>query len=393
MISRYFGMDIHQRFVIVAAVDDDQEIILAPQRVEMAGFAQWVKTNLTEHDQVVIEVSSNAWFVYDLLCERTGHVVVANPYKTKLIAEARIKNDKVDALALAQLLAAHFICDVWAPPPDIRQNRGLASHRAALRKHLTQVKNRIHALLHRHMLKCPEKTVFSRKGREWLANLSLPALDRLQLDHLLQQLDLLMAHTDETDRQIARQCVDDPRALYLMQLTGVNTYTAFAVLAFIGQIDRFASSGKLTSYAGLVPSLHQSGNKAYHGPITKSGQPILRWLMTEAARCAIRFDPHWQRVYQRIAKRRGSNIAVVAVARKMLVVIWHLLKNRSIYHHLRPEALVRKLQNWAYRIGHHHLPSASSQEFVQQQLRQLGLNELAEQLTMNRKGRLCIVSA
>jgi len=112
MIPRFFGIDIHKEYVVAAAVDNSQEVILEPTRIEMANLTRWAKRHLTADDEVVLEVSSNAWPVVDLLSAYAGKVTAANPYKTKLIAEARIKNDKVDAVALAQLLASRFICDV-----------------------------------------------------------------------------------------------------------------------------------------------------------------------------------------------------------------------------------------------------------------------------------------
>ena len=179
-----------------------------------------------------------------------------------------------------------------------------------------------------------------------------------------------------------------------MQICGVGYYTAYALLAYIGNIQRFPEDDKLAAYAGLVPRQYQSGDRSYGGHITKSGNPMLRWLMVEAARTAVRYDPHWRRVHARIARRRGTNIATVAVARKLLVVVWHLLTEKSIYRHLRPQTFVTKLQEWAYRIGHNHLPAATSKEFVYGHLTNLGLHRLAKGLSSKgRNGRLCVPSA
>jgi hypothetical protein len=161
----------------------------------------------------------------------------------------------------------------------------------------------------------------------------------------------------------------------------------------IGDIHRFSSAKRLTGYAGLVPSLNQTGSHAYSGHITKAGSPELRWLMVEAARSAVRFDPHWQRVYERLKSRRGSNIAAVAVARKLLVAIWHLLHDRACYFYLRPQSFVRKLQDWAWCIGRDHLPAETSADFVRQCLKGIDLPDLAIALTTNRKGKLIINEA
>ncbi len=327
---------------------------------------------------------------YDILATHAGQVLVANPYKTKLIAEARIKNDKLDALTLARLLAARFICEVWVPAIDVRQRRSIATHLIFLARLLNRVKNRIHSVLARHDLRCPESSLFTTAGRAWLQTLTLTTTETLELRHLLAQLDLCSAQQAETESFIAQLAAQDHRVPRLMQVTGIGRFTAFAVLAIIGDIQRFSSAKRLTGYAGLVPSLNQTGAHAYSGHITKAGSPELRWLMVEAARTAVRFDPHWQRVYERLKSRRGSNIAVVGVARKLLVAIWHLLHDRAHYYYLRPQSFVRKLQDWAWCIGRDHLPAETSADFVRQCLKAIDLPDLAVGLITNPKGKLII---
>jgi transposase len=385
MIPHFYGFDIHQKYVVVAAVDAEQEMLLEPTRIEMPELEVWAAHTLTTADQAVLEAGTNTWYVVDRLTPHAGKVVVANPYKTKLIAEAYIKNDKVDAKTLARLLAARFICDVWVPQDQVREQRTLAAHRASLQKRCTQAKNALHNMLHRRSQRCPERSLFSSAGRQWLLDLPLPEADRLRIHHLLRQLELLEQEIDETDRLIARQAAQDARIPRLMQICGVGYYTAFAILAFIGNVQRFPSADKLSAYAGLVPRQYQSGNHGFHGHITKAGNPLLRWLMVEAARAAVRFDPHWRQEHDRIARRRGTNIATVAVARKLLVTIWHLLTNQSVYYYLRPQTFVTKLQDWAFRIGRNHLPAVDSKEFVRSHLEALGLQRLADSLSY--KGR------
>ena len=393
MITRFFGIDAHKTYITVAAVNIDQEIILKPTRVSMTDLPKWAAEQLTADDQVVLEVSSNTWSLVDLLSQHAGQVVAANPYKTKLIAEAQIKNDKVDATALAKLLAARFIPEVWVPDAEVRQQRSLATHRATLQKQSTQVKNRLHHVLHRHNLHCPERSLFSSAGREWLLAQSLPETDRLQIRHLLRQLDGLQQDLDETDRLMAQQASQDPRVARLMQISGISYTIAYTILAIIGDIQRFPAADKLPAYAGLVPRQHQSGDSDFHGSITKAGSPLLRWLMVEAARAAIRWDPHWRKIYDRIARRRGSSVAVVAVARRLLVLVWHLLTKNDTYRYLQSQTFVTKLQNWAYRIGRAQLPAASTRDFVYQKLSALGLNDLAQSLTKNKNGQLRVQSA
>jgi transposase len=383
-------MDIHKCFAMIAAVNDQQQVEEQPLRVEMAELSQWAASHLTRADRGVIEATTNAWRVDDELVQYAGQVLVANPYQTKLIAQARIKSDKVDALALARLLASNFIAQGWVPDAAVRHQRAWASHRATLQRQCTRIKNRIHNLLRRHNLACPHKSLFSAKGRAWLSSLDLPLTDDLQRGHLLRQLELLQEQLDQADRLVARLSVQDERVPRLMPLTGIGDGTAFSILASIGDVHRFSSPNSLTAYAGLTPSLHQSGNRSFHGHITQTGSPILRWLMVEAARCTIRFDPHWRHIFNTIARRRGNHIATVAVARTRLVVIWHLLYHRTAYRYLQPQTFVRKLQEWAFRISSAFLPSPTSPQFVQACLASLDFDRLANSLTTD-PGKGCLL--
>lgn len=254
------------------------------------------------------------------------------------------------------------------PVSKVREQRALATHRDGLRKQSTQVKNRIHALLRRHNYRCPVSSVFSSDGREWLENLKLSPVESFERQQLLAQLDLVQRQLDEANTFIARRTQHDPRVTRLMQIPGIGFFTAFSVLAAIGDIHRFPSPKHLSSYAGLVPSLHQSGQKHYHGHITKQGRPMLRWLMVEAAHFAIRWDPHWKAVYNNLAARRGKSVAIVAVARKLLVVIWHLLAREVPYYYLKPTSFTRKLKDWASTIGREHLLAETPRAFVAYQL-------------------------
>ena len=394
MITRYFGLDLHKRYGVAAAVDGDHQVCYPATRVSLSGLEQWAAAHLTRQDEVVVEVGTNTWQVVDLLRRHVRRVVVANPYKTRLIAQAHIKNDRGDALTLAHLLVSGFVYQVWVPPAQVREQRGLVTHRASLQKQSTRVKNRLHNLLTEHGLRCPEPSLFSRAGRGWLQSLPLSALEALQVAHWLAQLDLLQQQLDEADRLLARLAARNPRVPRLMQVTGVGYLTAFAALALIGDIRRFPTADRLAAYVGLVPRQHQSGNRCYHGRITKTGNRLLRALMVEAARVAIRYDSHWRRVHGRIARRRGTNIATVAVARKLVVLFWHLLQQPVVYAHLRPQTFVTKLQTWAYRIGAEHLPTETAEDFVRHHLTALGLHQVARALRRDkRNGRLRIVTA
>ena len=154
---------------------------------------------------------------------------------------------------------------------------------------------------HRHNWEHPTKDLFSRAGRQWLSAQPWPEVEALTVQQDLAQLALLESQLKATDQLIARLATQDSRVAQLMQFSGIGVFTAFTFLAIIGDIDRFPTASHLSGYVGLVPRQQQSGQRGYFGHITKSGSPLLRWLMVEAAQAAVRWDPHWREVHDRIA--------------------------------------------------------------------------------------------
>jgi len=304
-------------------------------------------THLRAHPQVqvAIESTGNLWIpIYNRLEDEQIHTVLTNPKKTRLIAEAKIKTDKLDARILADLLRANLLSASYVPPRETRMQRSVIRERARLTQLRTIIKNRIHSLLDKHGYKSPYTDLFGKHGLEWLSKLELPAGDRILLEVNLEQLNSLNHSIHRLNETIATSAVDNPEVKLLMGFTGIDYYSAMFLINEIGPVARFSSPKKLVSYAGLAPSTHQSGNHTTHGPITKEGNSHIRWILVEAAQHASRHDPRLSQFYLRIMKRRGHNRALVAVARKMLVTIYHVLNHHSQYRGLRPELYTNKIR-------------------------------------------------
>ncbi len=295
--------------------------------------------------QVAIESTGNLWIpIYNRLEDEHIHTVLTNPKKTRLIAEAKIKTDRLDARILADLLRANLLSASYVPPPEIRMQRSIIRERARLTQLRTIIKNRIHSFLDKHGYKSPYTDLFGKHGLEWLSKLELPADDRILLEVNLEQLSSLNHSIHRLNETIATSAIENPEVKLLMGFTGIDYYSAMLLINEIGPVARFASPKKLVSYAGLAPSTHQSGNHTTHGPITKKGNSHIRWILVEAALHASRHDPRLGQFYLRIMKRRGHNRALVAVARKMLVTIYHVLNHRREYRGLRPELYTNKIR-------------------------------------------------
>jgi transposase len=248
---------------------------------------------------------------------------LVHPLRCKAIASARLKNDKVDAAILAQLLRADLLPEAWIAPPEVRQLRALLRHRAQLVRLRTLLRNRIHAVLADHGHDRPGGC-WSGPGRAWLASLELPAVSREVIDDDLALIDALQQPIDRLDWEVHQRARTDPRVKVLTQLPGVGPFTAMVILAEAGDVTRFGSARKLAAWAGLTPAVRGSDRTVRHGHISKQGSAWLRWILCEAAQTAKR-SPQFAASYQALARRRGKKIATTAIARKLLTRAWHLL--------------------------------------------------------------------
>jgi transposase len=279
---RYLALDIHKHYSIVAGVNFEGEVVLEPVRVEHADLESWLKKHIQPSDYVVIESTTNAWFVYDLLEPLAEKVLVANPIKIKQIAQARVKTDIRDTLILARMLAANIIPAIWVPPLPVRNLRYLLSQRRQLIGMHTQTVNRMHSVAHRHHLSHPKGKRFNEKNTAWQQDDELSDSEKFQLELDMSTKQHLDEQAGKITKKLARMSHEQPWAesmLYLMQLPGFGVITGMTVLAAIGEISRFENFKKLSSYSGLIPGLEQSGTKNKGKSITKEGRKdcVGRW--------------------------------------------------------------------------------------------------------------------
>jgi transposase len=295
------------------------------------GLQAFART-LGPDDQVVLEATTNTWAIVELLERHAGRVVVSNPLRTRAIADAKVKTDTIDAATLAELLAADYLPTVWQPDPATRALRRRVAGRTALVAERTRLRNRISAVLMRNLVTSPWSDAFGRRGRDWLDTIELPADERELVDLTLRLLDGLEAEIRAVEAGIARAVVDDGRLRHLLTIPGIGLQTAVGLVALIGDVHRFPRPDKLVGYLGLDPIVRQSGGRpAFTGHISHAGQGHVRGLLVEAALGAIRVPGPLHAFYARVADRRGPGIALVAVARKLAVLAWHLLTHEVDY--------------------------------------------------------------
>jgi len=271
-------------------------------------------------------------------------VKLANPYKTKAIASARIKTDKLSARVLAHLLRADLVAECYVAPGEVRQVRALLRQRASLVKMRTMVKNRVHSLLDRYGYSSPWSDAFGVGGLEWLRGLVMDPVNSCILDSNLRHLERLSEEVGFLDSKVASHALNSTDALLLMTLTGIDFHSAMLLACEIGDIRRFPSPKHLVSWIGLCPSLYQSGNSLYLGRMKKDSNKRARWVLVQAARTASRTDPRMRELYLRVASRKGDGKAVVRVANKMAVIIWHMLTERRPYEQVKENLYRSKLK-------------------------------------------------
>lgn len=339
---RTVALDVHKRFAEVAVHEDGGLRRLG--RIE-TGQLRTFAASLGPTDHVVLESTAMTWAIAELLAEHAGRVTVSNPMRTRAIASAKVKTDKIDAKVLAQLGAADFLPEVWAPDEATRALRRRIAHRSSLVRQRTRLRNQIHAVLARNLIDAPFTDVFGQGGRRWLAELELATHEREQVDSNLRLHDALDGEIELVEGGLAEQALADPRVRRLMTIPGIGAITALALVAVIGDVTRFPSPRQLVGYLGLDPRVRQSGEKAArHGHISRAGQAHARGLLIEAAHTAIRSPGPLHAFHARIAARRGKQIAICATARKLAVVAWHLLTKDEDYRYGAPTITQRKLR-------------------------------------------------
>jgi transposase len=377
--DRFVGLDVHKHYLIAVAVDADKQEVMGPRRVPLVRLGTWVQKTLTPQDAVVLESTTNAFQLYDDLVPHVHSVTVAHPSHVSLITRAQVMTDKIAARTLAKLHAAGLLPSIWIPPLAVRDQRALVAQRTKMVRLSTQAKNRLHAVLHRHHLLPPAGKLFEPDMHEWWLELEVSALERARIQCDLDTLVFAQGQIEHLEEVMVSLSVEDERVLLLLQLPGVGLITAFTLLAAIGDISRFSLDKHLIGYSGLGACVHDSGQTRRTGRITKAGRRDIRGAMVETAHTAVRSHPHWQAELERLEPRLGKNKAIVAIARKLLVAVWHVLSKGCADRFADPERVARRLLDHAYRLGPTRWPQGqTAAQYVRQQLDRLGLGaELA----------------
>jgi transposase len=346
---RFVGLDVHKRILQICIIDAKGKVLFKErlENFDRQTLLEFARQHLKLQDRVALEATTNTWAVARLLRPFVAEVVASNPLTTKAIAQAKVKTDKIDAEVLAQLLRCNYLPQVWQPDEATSLLRELTSRRTAVVGDRTAVRNRIHSLLAVRLLNVPLDELFGPAGRAWLNSLTveqLGAQGRLMLDADLRQHDAIQREIETLEDELARRGYSDDRVKLLMTLPGVNVMVAETLVAALGDVSRFPIADHAASYLGLTPSTRQSGDRCYHGPITKAGNSHARWALVQAAHSVARHPGPLGYFFNKLAKKKNYNVAVVATARKLVVIAWHMLTKNEPYRYAIPRSTEEKLR-------------------------------------------------
>jgi transposase len=356
----YLGIDQHKSQLTVNLRSEDGSVILKRQV-----STQWEKVraffaDLFEKAQpeggflAILEVCGmNPWLLEMLKEYGCRETVVTQP-----TVRSKQKTDRRDAGILSHLLWIHRqqfldgkhplgLRRVQPPTPQEADDRQITALRARLTKKRTAVLNGIHKILRKHNLEqeCPTKVFQTQKVRRWLRGIKLPSVDRLEVDMLLPQWEMLDGQMEVAEGKIAERAAVDEQVKLLESMPGMGHYSAVAIASRIGNIKRFKRPDSLANYFGLTPGCRNSGEATQRlGSITKQGSKIVRYLLGQIVVKVLRFDGVMRAWFKRIKKRRGAKIARVAVMRRLTTIIWHMLKKKQKYRYDSP---IKKHQEFA----------------------------------------------
>jgi len=349
---RFIGLDVHQGFCEVAIREDGKTRSVGRIATDR-GALELFAGSLDPTDEVVMEATGPAMEIARIIRPHIARVVVANAQDVRAISHARVKSDRFDARTLAELLAAGMLEAVWIPDTETSGLRRRVARRAALVRQRTRAKNEVHATLSRCLLgRSPVSDLFGKKGRAWLSEQKLDGEEAETVHGCLRQIDFLDSEVAVIDQKLSEWAAGSEDARRLMSIPGVGAGVAVTLMAAVGDISRFSSPRQLVAYLGLDPKVRQSGDEpARHGRISKRGNAQARSVLVEAAWVAMRQPGPLHAFGERIRARKGSQVAAVAVARKLACLCWQLLTKGEDYAFARPSLLRVKLRRLQIDAG------------------------------------------
>lgn len=331
----FIGADLHKNSCYVTVMNKEGKI---SRQTEISTDNGVVRTFFRKYQEAEVAVESTLNWVpfYENLESLGCKVHLSNPLKTKAIASARIKTDKIDSRILADLLRSNLLPESFIQSRPIRDLKEIVRERASYVEIRTRIKNKIHAVLFKNNIKHGFSNLYGKKGLIFLKELKLREIYRNELDHYLNTLDFLNKQVSELETTIKEKASLDYDCKLLMTIPGISFYSSLMIKAEIGDIARFPLADQLCSYAGLVPSTYASADQVRNGRITKQGSKWLRKTLIDAVTSSCRNQNKFSTFYFKLKRKKGMAKARVATARKLCSVIFAMLTDKQPFREFTP---------------------------------------------------------
>jgi transposase len=327
-MKRYMGVDLHRRVFTCCVRLENGRQFLSEWRLEQ--LPQFVK-KLRATDEVAVEVTSNTRLFHEAIASHVARVAVVDPQQFRVISQSVKKTDPNDARNLALYLAKGLLPEVRMKEKEQAQVASLTQTRDRLVKLRTALKNKVNNLLSARGIELEKEELSSEKGLTRVLAMEVEELTRFELQVLVDQIRSLNHSIAELEKVIDREGKKLKGHGNLTSIKGIGSLGASILLSVIGDVRDFPDEGRLASYFGLVPRIHNSNETERSGHITKRGSKLGRTALVQCALIAKRYSPYLGNYYERIRSRRGTGRAIIALARKLLGIIYHTLKNNWVF--------------------------------------------------------------
>ena len=327
-MKRYIGVDLHRRVFTCCVRLESGRQSLNQWRLEQ--LPQFVK-KLRASDEVAVEVTSNTRLFHDAVAPHVARVVVVDPNQFRVISQSVKKTDPNDARNLALYLAKGLLPEVRMKDKQHAQVASLTQTRDRLVKLRTALKNKVNNLLSARGIELRTEELSSEKGLTRVLAIEVEELTRFELQVLVDQIRSLNRSISELEKVIEREGKKLKGHRNLTSIKGIGSLGASILLSVIGDVRDFPEEGRLASYFGIVPRVHNSNETERSGRITKRGSKLGRTALVQCALIAKRYSPYLANYYEGIRSRRGTGRAIIALARKFLGVVYRTLKNNWLF--------------------------------------------------------------
>ena len=355
--KRIIGIDIHPRCFAAAALTVNKRKIWLHARVEMTDLDHWLEKNISLGDVLVLESGSNSFSFAKKVIAHGAECIVLDSVKVGKISKSYLKTDKEDAVKIAKIYLSGLADEIWQPDQKTVMRRQVLSKYTQNKKTIIKTKNMIKSFLTENGVQFPKgKKLYSEKSRNMLLSHSeLEMTQKLLLGLLYEDLDHALKTKKTLAKIMAQDLISDENAMGLIKLCGIRTICAFALVAAAGDIKRFPTPKKFAAYLGLVPSVQQSGDNKRHGSIGKGGRKETRTFLVQGAQALLKssdiYGGGFKRWGRALAIRKGTNVAVSALARKMAIAAWYQMNGYKTNIHIPERNLNVKIQKISVEIG------------------------------------------